>query len=545
MNSKPNFTQTLWARLYLPLLLLLCVAYAWKPIEGGFDFWAHAAVGKWIWTHQQAPRTGLFLWSEPGTPWVAHSWLSEVLFFGIFSFGGARLVVILTALLAALIFFLLWRVWRQQAPIGFWVPLVFALAIWVSAPRFQPRQEMISALFLVLLLAFLIAWHNGRFDDWLQHKGLVDAAIIGLPIIALFFLWVNLHALVALGLLILGCSVLGSGAQALFGSDRFDSVARHRALSLLAVGVLCALATLLNPYGLAVWNAADQLKPGNMSNAIEEWKPFWAYPQRWEYAAVEAVLCGIALMAIIFNPQRRWTHFLWLGLAAVLTIRSRRMEMLAAIIFLAIMAANARALESPKLWLRWRNITRGDLTAGIPNALRTVAHIGAVVCLLAWVSMAVLRHAPGGEAGPWTLFARNVPEGASRYLSKQPQSLRVFNDYEDSSYFQWRLNGSPEGVIEARGRHPLYIDLLNAYPDSLMFEYLDILSASPGGLQKLRERKISCVVLGDHRWFLPPDKNGKRRLQPLAAHLQKSAEWKLVFEDRQSKIWEKRVVNAR
>lgn len=534
MKSQSKIAPSFWPHLYLPLLLLLCVAYAWAPIEGGMDFWAHIAVGKWIWTHQQVPRTGLFLWTAPNWPWVAHSWLSELLFFAIFSAGGARLMVILTAVIVALIFFLLWRVWRKQAKIGFWVPLVFALAIWVSAPRFQPRQEILSALLLVLVLAFLIAWHNERFDDWLQHKGLVDAALVGLPIIALFFLWVNLHALVAVGLMVFGAAILGSGAQALFGSDRFDGVARRRALALLAVGVLCALATLLNPYGLALWSAADQLKPGNMSLAIEEWKPFWVYPQQWDYALAEAILCGIALLAVCLNPQRRWTHFLWLILAAALCIRSRRMWMLSAIIFLAIMAANARSLESPQLWLRWRKLTRGDLTDAIPGPLRAVARIGVFVCLLVWVVMAASRHT-AREAGPWLLFARRVPEQAARFLSRQPKTLRVFNDYEDSSYLQWRLNGSPKGKIDAAGRHPLYIDLLNAYPDSLMFEYLEILNATPRGLKKLRERKITCVVLGDHRWKFP-----------LAKYLDKNkAQWKLVLSDSQSKIWMKRTAHAR
>jgi hypothetical protein len=533
MNSKPHFLQTVWQRLYLPLLLVLCVAYAWRPIEGGFDFWAHAAVGKWIWTHEQPPRVGLFLWSEPNTPWVAHSWLSELLFFTVFSYGGARLVVILTALMAALTFFLLWRVWRQQAPMGFWVPLVFALAIWVSAPRFNPRPELFSALFLVLLVAFLIAWQNGRFDDWLQHKGIMDVAIVGLPVITLFFLWTNMHAMVVVGLMVLGAAIIGNGGQAMFGSDRFDSVARHRAMSLLVVGVLCALATLLNPYGLAYWQA---LKPvaGPMFAHIEEWKPFWIAPQQWDYAIVTAILCVVAFMSWCFNPRRRWTHFLWTLLAVMLTIRSRRMWWMAAILFLAIMAGNARFLESPKLWLRWRKRTRGDLTEAIPTPMRTIAHVGVVACLLAWTAMAALRHAPGGEAGPWMLFARNVPERASRFLSRQPQSLRVFNDYEDSSYLQWRLNGSPKGVIGARGRHPLYIDLLNAYPDRLMSEYVNILNATPRGLQKLSERKITCVVLGEHRWNFG-----------LARHLEENKQWKLVLNDSQSKVWVKRTADVR
>jgi hypothetical protein len=46
----------------------------------------------------------------------------------------------------------------------------------------------------------------------------------------------------------------------------------------------------------------------------------------------------------------------------------------------------------------------------------------------------------------------------------------MFNDYENSSYLQWRLNGPlqsgpNQGRVLAQGQRPLYIDLLNAYPD--------------------------------------------------------------------------------
>jgi hypothetical protein len=279
------------------------------------------------------------------------------------------------------------------------------------------------------------------------------------------------------------------------------------------------------------------LKPaiGMTIGCIEEWKPFWISPGQWGSAIATAILCVVALAAWRFDPKRHWTHFLWVLLTAILTIRSRHMAWVAAIMFLAIMAANARYLETPNLWLKWRKYTRGDLTAAIPTSARTIAHIGAVACLLMWITVVALRHAPGGEAGPWTLFARHVPEGASRFLSRQPQSLRVFNDCEDSSYLQWRLNASPKGVIEARGRHPLYIDLLNGRPDSLVAEYIDILDATPRGLQKLRARKISCVVLGERRWK-----------KPLTEYLQKnSRQWKLVFNDKQSKIWMRRAGNAR
>ena len=137
MKSKAEIVP--W--LYGCLLALLCVAYAWRPLEGGYDFWAHAAVGKWIWLNHAIPRETLFLWSEPGTPWVAHSWLSELLFFGLLTQGGPLWVAVFNATMVVLTFGVLWFLWKREGTYTFWVPMLFALAIWISAPRFQPRQK--------------------------------------------------------------------------------------------------------------------------------------------------------------------------------------------------------------------------------------------------------------------------------------------------------------------------------------------------------------------------------------------------------------------
>ena len=75
------------ARLYLPLLTALIAAWTWRPLSGGEDFWAHIAVGRWVWQHQDAPRETLWLWSAPPQPWIAHSWLSELFLYGLMSLG--------------------------------------------------------------------------------------------------------------------------------------------------------------------------------------------------------------------------------------------------------------------------------------------------------------------------------------------------------------------------------------------------------------------------------------------------------------------------
>lgn len=503
------------------LLALLCIAYAWRPLEGGFDFWAHAAVGKWIWLNRAIPRETLFLWSEPGTPWVAHSWLSELFFFGLLSAGGPQWVAVFNAAMVTATFFVLWALWKREGTYTFWVPMLFALAIWVSAPRFQPRQELISALFLALLIVFLARCERGCLNGIPRACFWLALAVFA----AVFALWVNLHALVAVGLLLLLATFAGNFFQKMTEGKQGSVSQNSPLLLLLIVGIV---ATFLNPYGWYYWTAAGVLQSGSQAQFVEEWKPMWAAPAMFEYMAAMAVLGTVALLAWRANPQRQWSHFLWLLLAVALTLRSRRMLWLAAILFLGVMAVNARYLDPPTLWRKWRRLIGGDPEEVVPGTLRSIARGGAIVCIAVWVLAAASRHTPQ-EAGSWNMYVRNVPEGAVQYLAPRAAELRIFNDYEDSSYLQWRLNGALSRTISLQGNLPLYLDLLNAYPDNLLFEYFDILDANATGVQRLEERKIDCIVLGEHHW----DK-------PLVLFLERPGSgWQAVWSDKQSKIWRK------
>jgi hypothetical protein len=515
-------------RLYLPLLLLLVAAYAWRPIEGGFDFWAHAAVGRWIWDHGRVPHATLFIWSEPHTPWIAHSWLSQLLFYLLLAHGGVLGVAIFNVALPVAVFFCLWRLWMRQAEANFLVPLLFALAIWASAPRFQPRQELISVFFLAVLLAFLIAWSQGRFDDWIARRDSAHLSLIAAPMVTLFFFWVNLHALMAVGLAVLWIAVIGEAVQAWLGRSGSAALNRARARTLFVIAILCSLTTLLNPFGIAYWEAVGPLKPDNMAKYIEEWRPFWQVPDTGWNAAVEAILCIAALIAWRVNPQSRWMNLGWLIFGAVLSMRSVRMFWISAVLFLAVLAVNAIAFDSPTLWRSWRRLIRGNILEPIPPRLRIIARSGAILILVAWLGAAVSRHVPD-EAGTWKTLVRNTPEGAARRILSGRLPRRIFNDYEDSSYLQWRVNGFDPTThhVPTRGRFPLFIDLLNAYPDRLVSEYLAILKASPQGVKRLKMRRINCVVLGDHHWD-----------SGLAKYLERHRmEWKRVFKDQQSMIW--------
>src|SRR5437016_37438 len=138
MSSREGECRVPWLRPLWILLALLCVCQvgAWCPLVGTDDFWAHAAVGRWTWQHGEVPHHTLFLWTT-SEPWVAHSWLSQVMLYALLALGGTWLVWAFTVVMVALPFLILWRLWRRFAPVSTVTVVVFGLAINGSALRFQ------------------------------------------------------------------------------------------------------------------------------------------------------------------------------------------------------------------------------------------------------------------------------------------------------------------------------------------------------------------------------------------------------------------------
>jgi len=64
------------------------------------DFWWHLKTGEYIVKTLRFPRVDFYSFTLPGKPWVAHEWLSEVIFYLVYSrVGPYALIFIFTALI--------------------------------------------------------------------------------------------------------------------------------------------------------------------------------------------------------------------------------------------------------------------------------------------------------------------------------------------------------------------------------------------------------------------------------------------------------------
>jgi hypothetical protein len=507
---RPSRLDRLYHAALAALLLALGALLVWRPLYGFLDFWAHAAVGRWIWQTGRVPDHTLFLWTAD-EPWVYHSWLFQVLAYGLTEVGGPEqlpyVVLGFTLVMVLLPFVLAWLVWRRGGRLSSWLAIPFALALEGPAIRFQTRPELFTVLGVCVFLAFLVAW-SGRLRaerlDPISRRHRLGLVAVG----AMCAVWANLHGGVVIGLLILAVTAVCDLVQ-----DRFDPRSRW----LAALAAVAPLAVCLNPYGWAYWQS---LRPvgGRTFGHVLEWVPVWRSPALPADVAVPvAILAAISLVAWLMNPRRRWAHLGWLVVLAALFLEARRNVWPFALTCLMVLAANSAALDAETFWQRAvRRLRPADTVPdGVPAPLRWVVR----AAILIGVAFASLEAAL--EIRPWQpLTPDRLEQGAVRFLRQHELSRRLFNDYENSSYLQWQLAGHPA----------LYIDLLNAYPGAVMRDYQRIAYLEGWGRELLNEQRIEVVLLTTNR-------GGSESLAALADDLDGAPDWARVYVGTDGVIW--------
>lgn len=497
-----------WSRVpavaYHVLLAVLVLTYGillvWRPVLGRYDFWAHAAIGRWVCENGRAPDRSLFLWSAD-EPWVYHSWLSQVTFYGLTRVGGPEslptVVLAFTALVALVPFALAWGMWAVRARPTCLMAIPFALALEVAAPRLQTRPELFTAAFLTALLA----WLATRRTEPAARLPRVQIAVA----LVLFVLWANFHGAVVLGVLVLALT-----AACDFIQNRRDGCWKAPA----ALAVLAPVAVCANPYGPEYWTALIPVGSDRFAEILEWQSPLRIPTLPLETLVVACLLPALALFAWALNRERRLAQLAWLALFTVMFVLARRNIWPLTLASLVVLAANARSLDAAPLCARLLRRKSVTILPVLRWALR--AFVLAWLFLQIWPVYALQR--------PWRHFVpTRLEEGIVRFIRDEQLRGRVFNDYENSSYLQWSFAGEPA----------LAIDLLNAYPDRVVHDYRDLVTASERGRGLLDEQNIGIVILTTNRGA---GANATR----LADYLDSRSEWVRVYAKRDGVIWVRR-----
>jgi hypothetical protein len=346
-----------------------------------------------------------------------HEWLSGLVFHAWESAFGRDALVVWQWLVLAAAFGLLFDLLRRWCPAwAAWLLLLGALA--VAAPFFDIRPHLWSLLGTALVLRLT----------------LVPSSRARLALPPLFAVWANLHGGVVFGLAVLGTVLL---AQWLLPPPGEEGARLRRRLPW--IGLACALATLLNPFGARVLTYPLGLALAGDSPSrqiLVEWlPPFRAggiqsplYP--WALAAAAAV--AIALARRLWRERRADTVaalLLLLGTTAM-SLTSRRFITLFA---MALAVAAARLLAG-----RWRSARGGRAEAAV---------------LAVALAVAALRLHPyplGPRAFAPLVRLDRMPEETVRFALANGISGDVFAYFLWGGYLHYRSGGQLRVFLDPR-----------------------------------------------------------------------------------------------
>jgi hypothetical protein len=466
--------------LFVALVAWLFVAGAgWSVLLADGDTGWHIRAGEFVLNTGAVPRTDLFSYSKPGAPWFAWEWLSDVIYALAWRAAALKGVVLAAGLVIASYLLLLFRhmLWRGG---NLFLALAASLAVaGASGIHYLARPHLFTLLLWTVALWILDA-------DRRRPGPLVWLLI---PLTAV---WANLHA----GFLALIVSLAVVALASLAERDR-GRAARYAAL---ACG--CALASLANPYGLALHrHVLEYLRSDWIREAVDE---FQSPRFRSESALHFEILLFAAIAAAALLVRRRkiaeaalvvvWAH------AALTSVRHVPM--------FAIVAAPVIVSEATRLWSAWVGEGASRSVRAILDSLAADLAAGARHTSLLPFALVLLLMSGAVRLGwpadfpstrfPLRLIGRNLPRLAQ---------ARVFTSDQWGDYLIFRL---PRQRVFMDGRSDFYGPEVGKL-------YLRILYGHPEWSAALDRYSVE-LVLAEKAW-------------PLAHLLRASREWRVVDED--------------
>jgi hypothetical protein len=399
--------------------LILFVLYAIpavvviRPVSDN-DIWMNIKAGRWIVTHGAVPATDPFSSHGQGRPWVAYSWLFEVLVHGLDRWLGLAGIVLYRVVLSYAVLLALHRLVAKREHRFVAGTGLVGLAFIALIPLLNERTWLFTLLFGTLTLDAILDLRAGR-DRW---------GVWLLPL--LYALWANLHIQFVYGLLLLG---LGCAAPIVDRLLRWDSAARHASAAgtrawwkLVILTGACAGASLLNAYQARLYAVVVAYATASETYNLVVELLASGFRMPWEWAM--PVLVGMAAFALGRRSDRSAFEIILLAAASFLALRARRDVWVAVLAALAVLTTGSRVAVVPEE-------DRFGFTPGRVSALALTV-VGLLV-VLGWRRDLSQEHLEQE-------VARHYPARAATVVEQRNYPGPLFNEYGWGSYLIWRLD---------------------------------------------------------------------------------------------------------
>jgi hypothetical protein len=408
-----------WWRLGMWMALYAIAAVAVTRPVLDWDIWWHLRTGQWIVEHGAVPETDPFSGYTAGRPWVAYSWLFEVIVYLLHRAFGLHGIILYRAVMSFAVVASAHRFVAKRQPRFLPALGLVGTALIALVPVLNERPWLFTILFTTWTLGAVLDLREGRAGRlvWL------------LPVA--YVVWANVHIQFVYGLLVLG---LACAAPLLDHLLRRDEGGEHAARfgtsdwrRLAGLTCACGLATLVNPFGARLYAVVGEyaMQPGPYRLIYE--LTSLAFRDLWDWAVLGLVLAA----AFILGRRARVPAFevLLLGAAAYFSFRAKRDIWFTTLAALAVLTTPRRAAADARqvFWLTPRRLAA------------LAASVMVVLGITAWVRELT-------PAGLEKAVAEKFPARAAEVVRERGYAGPVYNHFNWGGYLIWALPELPAGL---------------------------------------------------------------------------------------------------
>jgi hypothetical protein len=484
---QPSFADVIFV---VFIAILFMTSGGWSQLLSDGESGTHIKTGEFILATRSIPTQDLYSFANPGRPWYAWEWLSDVVFAAVHRAAGLKGIVLSCGAIICLALTLLFR---QMVSRGVDIHIAVVMTIAAAGAmsfHYLARPHVFTMLFTVIVFGVLDRdWSRPAAATWL----LVPFAC----------LWANMHG----GFLVLLVALCLYTASAALARDRL----RARRYGALAGG--CLAATLVNPYGwqlhLHIW---QYLRADWLIKYIDEFQsPVFRSPAMLRF---ELMLFGGLICLWPLARRGRWREVMLLVFWAHAALISARH-----VTVYVIAAAPLIANELNTLWAAsTRSRDRRSVVGTIRDLFREVRPAAATTSVWASIFLALLAFTSLG--GPWpTDFPPSFPtslltRNADLITADQSHILTVdlWGGYLNYKYY-------PHRRVFLDGRS-------DAYERAVLEDFIALRAAAENWKELASKHGFAFAII-------PAD-------WPLARAMKESPDWALRDRDQVALLFERR-----
>src|SRR3989344_6687320 len=269
--------------------------------------------GEYFFKKHEILRENIFSSQMANFSWVNHSWGTDLISYLTFDSFGFLGLSILGALVITATFYFFAKAARLD---NFEKALIFLFILYFlsSMNSVSFRGQLLSLMFLGILtyiLTITTSRHSREGENQILNQveddrpGLIGSLepIYLLPL--LFVLWSNIHGQFILGLIIFALWIASNSLpRSLLCKDKMISTFKENA-SLIVIFFISALAVLINPFGIGVYQESIKHFNNPLSKNIIEWVGTQTLSTLWWHQVLVGIAMFFGLIYLVASQKFR------------------------------------------------------------------------------------------------------------------------------------------------------------------------------------------------------------------------------------------------